>query len=115
MPKHRSLSNALSPERLAFIKGDAHKKGDLAIATENLEPKMTADSTTNSFREPLANDEYLVAVTTRLHADTAEALRQAHLKQKLSRQEPATQQDIIETALRDWLGQHGYGVGSPRQ
>jgi hypothetical protein len=52
---------------------------------------------------PPAAGEYLVAVTTRLQAGTADALRRAHLEQKLNRREPATQQEIIELAVQEWL------------
>lgn len=54
------------------------------------------------------NAEYLVAVTTRLQARTAEALRRAHLEQKLNRRDPATQQEIIELAVQEWLRTNSY-------
>jgi hypothetical protein len=44
-----------------------------------------------------------VAITTRLQARTADALRRAYLEQKLNRLEPATQQEIIELAVQQWL------------
>lgn len=50
-----------------------------------------------------ANEDYLVPITTRLQARTAEALRRAYLEQKINRREPATQQEIIELALQEWL------------
>lgn len=55
-----------------------------------------------------ANDGYVVSITTRLQARTADALRRAHLEQKLNRREPATQQEIIETAVQDWLRENSY-------
>jgi hypothetical protein len=55
-----------------------------------------------------ANDDYLVAITTRLQARTAEALRRAYLEQKLNRREPATQQEIIELAVQQWLCKSGF-------
>jgi hypothetical protein len=54
------------------------------------------------------NDDYLVAVTTRFRARTAEALRRAHLEQKLKRCEPTTQQEIIELAVQEWLRRHAF-------
>lgn len=47
-------------------------------------------------------------VTTRLTQRTNELLTEAALRQRLSKTTPATRQDIIETALRQWLAEHGY-------
>ena len=55
-----------------------------------------------------ANDDYLVAITTRLQARTADALRRAYLEQKLNRLEPATQQEIIELAVQQWLRKNSF-------
>ena len=55
-----------------------------------------------------ANDDYLVAITTRLQARTADALRRAYLEQKLNRREPATQQEIIELAVQQWLRKNSF-------
>jgi hypothetical protein len=57
-----------------------------------------------------ASEDYLVAITTRLQARTAEALRRAYLEQKLNRRNPATQQEIIEIALQHWLRKNSYLV-----
>ena len=55
-----------------------------------------------------ANDDYLVAITTRLQARTADALRRAYLERKLNRCEPATQQEIIELAVQQWLRKNSF-------
>ncbi|QDT76372.1 hypothetical protein [Lacipirellula limnantheis] len=47
-------------------------------------------------------------VTTRLSAETNELLTEAALRQKLKRVAPNTRQDIIETAVCQWLAQQGY-------
>src|SRR5687767_6890205 len=114
MSKHRSLSNALlTPERLAFIKGDKPTEdGKLDVMpAEASAPQTEAEPgnavATNRDQVP-ANNDYLVAVTTRLQARTADALRRAYLEQKLNRREPATQQEIIEAALQTWLRTHAY-------
>ena len=65
------------------------------------------DSTPRRTMTP-ANDDYLVAITTRLQARTADALRRAYLEQKLSRCEPATQQEIIELAVQQWLRKNSF-------
>ncbi len=65
-------------------------------------PRQVEDDST-----PLV-DHLLVPVTTRLHPRTANALRRAHLEQKLARRKPATQQEIVEAALSDWLARKGF-------
>lgn len=50
----------------------------------------------------------LAPLTTRIQPETADALKRAYLEQKLRRRRPATQQEIIETALSDWLARNGY-------
>ncbi len=138
MSKHRSLSNALlTPEKLAFIRGDNATKADdapgvlsarqseqaVAETAVELQEPTESDRLTKTHRgrtstvakdtvlksnSRLANDDYLVAITTRLQARTAEALRRAYLEQKLNRREPATQQEIIEAALQTWLRKHAF-------
>ena len=110
MPKHRSLSSALTPEKLAFITGQgsnhAHNRTDpqppihtnpvvvpvveLAAPTSTPQeakplknksatnrPQPTVDDSMRSNSTAPANDDYLVAITTRLQARTADALRRA--------------------------------------
>ncbi|BBO34268.1 hypothetical protein PLANPX_3880 [Lacipirellula parvula] len=50
----------------------------------------------------------LVPVTIRLPRRTAQALRRAHLEQRLKDAKPDTQQEIAEEALADWLAKYGY-------
>lgn len=72
----------------------------ISIKAANIEqPAETIESNT---------DTYLVAITTRLKSKTADALRRAHLEQKLHRHKPDTQQDIIEAAVQHWLIQHAF-------
>ncbi len=142
MAKHRSLSNALlSPEKMAFIKGQESNQADttvdiqppiqlnavvvpvveLTAETSRKQPDIEPASTpsvrlsqliqqdpVSRATTPPANDDYLVAMTTRLRARTADALRRAHLEQKLNRLEPATQQDIIELAVQQWLRKNSF-------
>lgn len=72
----------------------------------NLQPSQ--DESINRNVTAPANEDYLVAITTRLQARTADALRRAHLEQKLNRCEPATQQEIIELAVQQWLRTHSF-------
>jgi hypothetical protein len=48
-------------------------------------------------------------VTTRLSPETNSLLTEAALRQRLKNERPATRQDIIETAVREWLERQGYG------
>jgi hypothetical protein len=63
-------------------------------------------------QRPKAADEpqpqLLQNVTTRLSHATNMLLTEAALRQRLNKALPATRQDIIEEAVRDWLQQHGY-------
>lgn len=136
MVKHRSLSNALlTPEKIAFIKGEETDSGriqkndpskreapsDPATDLRSVEPnnvsqniqpsRQTSATNDNALATTMAsddNDAYRVAITTRLTPQTAEALRRAYLEQKLNRRKPATQQEIVEAAVRGWLREHSY-------
>ena len=55
---------------------------------------------------------FLVPLTTRLHAQTATALRRAYLEQKLHGRLPETKQEIVETAVKQWLQGAGYCHGA---
>lgn len=128
MADRRSLGAALSltPEKVQFIKNDkndAFETGDLQAKQEvNAEPRSQADArpqqppSTSTDRPRSAGLRMnapayaptLVSVTTRLQQATAVALRRAYLEQKLNRQFPDTQQEIIEEALQHWLYEHGF-------
>lgn len=47
-------------------------------------------------------------VTTRLNSETNQLLTEAALRQKLKRASPNTRQDIVETAVCEWLKRQGY-------
>lgn len=53
--------------------------------------------------EPVPVLEARVAVTTRFRQATAEALRRLSLERKLRGERPWSQQEIIETAVNNWL------------
>jgi len=135
MAERRSLGEALSltPEKVQFIKSDKNGAfGEHDQATENtgrveanqaIEPSEPAQkppkqpeervlpSEQTRSRIPATAPTYapsLVSITTRLQQDTAAALRRAYLEQKLNRQHPDTQQEIIEEALQHWLYEHGF-------
>lgn len=53
-------------------------------------------------------DDILVPLTTKLRRKTVQAIRRAYLEQKLAGRKPATQQEIIEEAVGDWLLRQGF-------
>lgn len=135
MTNRRTLGSAieLTPEKLAFIHGET-KHVDSPSTDANKLPKertidleVTAASTTAtqepsvriSRRSPRAAnpaparvseelDRVLVPVTIRLPHRLASALKRAYLEQKLRREKPDTQQEIVEEALGNWLNRHGF-------
>lgn len=138
MAERRSLGQAMtmSPEKMAFIKGSVVSKvaapavdtapsqpkekiievGDPGPAKEALEDgkartvrKQSRPRSTQ--HQPEASeilDQVLVPVTIRLQHRTAQALRRAHLEQRLRHAKPDTQQEIAEEALGEWLSRQGF-------
>lgn len=130
MAERRSLGAAMeiTPEKLAFIKGEAAPKAsapvpkteektiDIAVPAKQAEsvrepaPRAARRSNRRSSGEaPGASevlDQVLVPVTIRLPHRTAQALRRAYLEQRLKHARPDTQQEIVEEALVDWLGKN---------
>lgn len=66
-----------------------------------------SQSTTAENQKPL-NHQGRVPLTTRIRADMFDALKRASLQRQLSKTEPNTVQDILETALEPWLKEQGY-------
>lgn len=134
MAERRSLGAAiaLTPETMAFIQGGSAPRQPEPVVTQvevatseepasptvtprpRSRPRRRAESaerssvTTPSDHSLLGN--LLVPLTTRLQPETADALRRACLEQKLDRRRPATQQEIVESAVRTWLASEGYLV-----
>ena len=48
------------------------------------------------------------AFTCRISADTVIALRKAAVDRKIARKFPASQVEIVQTALDNWLKENGY-------
>lgn len=133
----RSIGDAmnLTPDKLAFIQGgavlppDPKPSADLEPtkpntpnpSTEELkadslveDPKPKRTRPTVKSRTTAASDDelhmapILAPLTTRLHPETADALRRACLEQRLRRRKPHTQQEIVELAVRRWLSENGF-------
>jgi len=138
MAERRTINDALTlpPEKVAFIHGDQNAAQALPAAPAKVPAAATAADETPAARSdppsepkrskrvgrsrrrqpqpaPTSSPTGLVAqlrvpLTTRLHPDTAEALRRACLEQKLSGKLPNTQQDIVEQATQAWLREYGF-------
>jgi len=57
---------------------------------------------------PIITHQHRVNVTTRLSNRLNELLTEAVLRQKLSKQQPDTRQDIIEVAVTEWMNRNGH-------
>jgi hypothetical protein len=132
MAERRSLSEALSlsPEKLAFIQGsdgssgsgpprrkrkadtktielgppdepdEGEAVGDVAAPRPRRQRQRSAESAP-SVDEVL--DGVLVPLTTRLPHRLVQSLRRICLEQKLKHAKPDSIQEVVETALVEWL------------
>jgi uncharacterized protein (DUF4415 family) len=100
MAERRSMANALSPEKVAFLRGESPQPRP-AAEEQPPEPKAQRVSPAPAGRER-------VTVTVRLEPEVVDALSQASAQRKLKRLEPYTQQDIIGEALKQWLQNAGF-------
>jgi hypothetical protein len=100
MAERRSMSNALSPEKVAFLRGEPGE------ARPSAPERRTVENVQRPLPPSLARGR--VTVTVRLEPDVAKALSQASAERKMQRLEPYTQQDIIGDALKQWLQDAGF-------
>jgi len=100
MAERRSMANALSPEKVAFLRG------------ENVQPRPSSEEETPKPKvqrvSPVPVGRERVTITVRLEPEVVEALSQASAERKLKRLDPYTQQDIIGDALKQWLRDAGF-------
>ncbi len=99
MAERRSMANALSPEKVAFLRGESPPPRQ---APEEQPPEKAQKVS------PPPPGRERVTVTVRLEPDVVDALSQASAQRKLKRLEPYTQQDIIGEALKQWLQNAGF-------
>lgn len=98
---------AVVDERVEAIRLEADE--EVEDLPRESRPRRPARPRSRPAPEPTPITDYLlVPITTRLNPRTADALRRAHLEQKLRRQSPSTQQEIVEEALQEWLRDNGY-------
>ncbi len=95
MTSRKSMTDALSPEKEAFIKGTAPQGQD------TLTEETTAGVAMQGRRGR-------ITITVRLEPDVADALFQASADRKMKQLTPYTQQDIVSEALKKWLGESGF-------
>ena len=96
MAVRRNMTDALPPEQVAFIKGEAPPT---TVASTSDKPRPT--SLGRSPRER-------VTLTVRLESDIVAALVRASAERKIRQETPYTQQDIISEALKQWLHEAGF-------
>lgn len=122
MADRRSMQHALvlTPEQGSFIHNGRSPEMPPPPAQEEAQacPASTSSISTDLPAPSLGREHrpgpenpappVLVPLTTRLHPHTAEALRRAHLENKLRRIQPCSQQEIVEHALRVWLVEHKF-------
>jgi hypothetical protein len=115
MAERRSMTNALSPEKVAFLRGEPEEVPP--SAPERSTPQRSTSQRSTPQRStvekvqrslPPQPGRGRVTVTVRLEPDVAEALSQASAERKMKRLEPYTQQDIIGDALKQWLQDAGF-------
>jgi len=110
----RSMADAmLSPEKVAFIRGEVHKSSGGETLEERRSESITNKAQSVRVTEVLSEEAgeappVLVPLTTRLHPEVADALRRANLEQRLKRRNPQTVQEIVELSLRTWLSKAGF-------
>jgi hypothetical protein len=105
MAERRSMSDALSPEKVAFLRGEPEEE-----SPRTPERSTPQRGTVEKLQRPLppSAGRGRITVTVRLEPDVAEALSQASAERKMKRLEPYTQQDIIGDALKQWLREAGF-------
>lgn len=130
MAERRSIGNAITmtPEKLAFIQGSTAREKPAETRPVPEEPKIDPppaaidaeelktrsgrrQSRGRSGRVPDAGEvlnQMLVPITIRLQHRVAQALRRAHLEQRLNNLKPDTQQEIVDEALITLLTKWGY-------
>jgi hypothetical protein len=128
MKSNRSLTEALEtaqlPEAaLAFVNAGApvarvqlvgptsDPKPESRVAAGNLTVPKTSMHLPSAEDAPPVLPPGPVSMTFRVPADLPEALLRASMARKLRRLKPWTQQDIVTTAIREWLERNPEGLG----
>jgi hypothetical protein len=131
MAERRTLGDAMTPEKIAFIRGSTGKQSKASQVEERpqaqartielSEPPESEETQASPRRrrsrgqarqaQPNAGeilDSVLESRTIRLRRRTNQALTRASLERELASVMPYAVQDIAEDAISDWLAQNGY-------
>jgi hypothetical protein len=103
MAERRSMANALTPEKIAFLKGDPPEPHP---SVEEQSPQSIPEKVRRASPAPAGRER--VTVTVRLEPDVVVALVQASAERKVKRLHPHSQQDIVGDALKLWLRDAGF-------
>lgn len=127
-PMRRSMNAALQttslpPEALALIKEGNPKPMSASTALAEPAPRVHAvmeleeadaldrprPARQRSPREkPEPMPSQIVSMTVRVPVELPNALLRVSVERKLQRQKPFTQQEMVATAVREWLRRNGY-------
>ena len=109
MKQRRNLVEGLSetPDVGVLEKNFVYGEQDSA-ASEPPSSPTTAPAAPQEAGEVMPQFKGRVPLTTRCRPELASALKRASLQRQLSGAKPDRMQDILEAALEDWLGRHGY-------
>lgn len=107
MAERRSMSSALSPEKVAFLKGEPLESRTSVEDQRPSEEKVRRVSPAPALRDTPSVRER-VTLTVRLEPDVVAALVQASAERKVKGLQPHSQQDIVGDALKLWLRDAGF-------
>jgi hypothetical protein len=105
MAERRSMASALTPEKIAFLKGDPPEPHP---SVEEQSPQSIPENMRMASPAPAPVGRERVTVTVRLEPDVVAALVQASAERKVKRLHPHSQQDIVGDALKLWLRDAGF-------
>jgi len=110
-------NSPLIAEEGAFPAEDSNPTGDVVFESARSERSrkpatarsaVTINKAPKNYGAGMTLGNVLIPLTTRLHPETALALKRASLEQRLRGFSPATVQEIVEQSVTHWLQKHGY-------
>ncbi len=105
-PQQIALSSGTDTDAAISNVPSMRKTRKRVASAPNASQETTKSPPSEAVGMTLAN--VLIPLTTRLHPDTALALKRASLEQRLRGRSPATVQEIVEESVSRWLQSHGY-------
>ena len=133
-PMRRSMSVALQtvelpPEAIALIKEGSARPMKKPVAPVDPQPMIEASESSEAIieleevterprtvkvrpprekPEPMPAASTIVSMTVRVPVELPNALLRVSVERRLQRQKPCTQQEMVATAVREWLRRNGY-------